>query len=792
MTGLVQPDGNHLIRGGVPFRVRGATYGSFVPRVDGELYPELWRIKHDLHAMADAGLNTLRTYTLPPVALLDIAEELDMSVLVGLHYDDWRFQEGTGRRLHSRVRDAGRRAVDEALERCAERPAVLALSVGNEVPADLVRLHGVAAVEGVLADLVGRVHDGTELLATYSNYPTTEYLHIEGQDLACFNVFLERPGELRSYLKRLQVVAGDIPLLVTELGLAAELHGEQAQAESLDEQLRTVDEVGCAGATVFSWTDEWGVAGQPVEGWGFGLTTAEREPKAALAVVRQWTRRSIRDLRDSWPSVSVVVCAYNEAHNIAPCLDSLAALDYPGLEVVVCDDGSTDDTLAIAQRYPFRVLALPHAGLSVARNAGIAAATGEVIAFLDADAACHPWWPYFLALSLEEPGVVATGGPNLPVPGAGFAERAVDRSPGGPVAVLVRDDRAEHVPGCTMAFRQEALAAIGGFDPVFTSAGDDVDVCWKLLDAGGEIGYTPAAQIRHRRRSTVRGYLRQQRGYGRSERMVSSRHPHRFNRIGQARWAGSIYGGPRVLPGLLRPVVYHGYFGLAPYQAVALRRPDMWLGWFAALLPLTVPLAAVGVLLTPFSPWWLLLPALMAGLLVGYAGAVAAAVRPERGEPRPVRLRALVGILHVLQPFARTWGRLRARRLAPEAKPPVSWTGDRVGWLHGLRRSLAGRRCTVQVGPASARYDLGVRVGPLLECRIVTAVVWQWTPRHRLSWRLRPWGIVAFALPPTAALLSVNAGTVLAAAAAVLLLAEAVMAAVVVRSALRATTDGAR
>ncbi|MFD2093371.1 glycosyltransferase [Blastococcus deserti] len=784
----VRPDGRHLSVDGVPYRVRGVTYGSFRPRRDGDLFPEAPQIRRDLSAMAAVGLNTVRTYTVPPAELLDAAAEVGMRVLVGVHYDDWR-QHGADHRVHRRVLDAGRRALDDAIERTVGLPQVLALSIGNEVPGDLVRLHGIRPVERVLSRLAAHVHAADPAaLVTYSNFPTTEYLSIDGLDLASFNVFLEDPARLRAYLRHLQIVAGEIPLLVTELGLAGDLHGDAAQAASIEQQLRVVDETGCAGATVFAWTDEWGVAGEAVEGWGFGITRADRTPKAAVDVVRRWAGRSVRDLRERWPPLSVVVCAYNEARLLDECLRSLECLDYPDLEVVVCDDGSTDGTLEIARRYPFRTLALPHGGLSAARNAGARAARGEYVAYLDADAHCHPAWPYHLVLSMQDEGVVAAGGPNLPVPGADLVERAVAASPGGPVEVLVRDDRAEHVPGCNMAFRRESLLAVGGFDPAFTSAGDDVDVCWKLLDQGGQIAFAPAAQVRHHRRNTVRGYLRQQRNYGRSERMVASRHAHRFNRLGQARWAGSIYGGLRMLSSVLRPVVYHGPVGGAPYQTVVAPRAAWVFGWAAATLPLTVPPLVLGLGLAFLHPAWLGLCALGLGYLVGYTAAVAVAVRPARDEAHPWAWRALVTCLHVLQPLVRAWGRLRGPGLPVlPPPPPPGWTGDRLAWLMSLERALAESGCSVRFAGPTDPWDLQVSRGPVLAARLSTAVQWGWTPQARTRIVVRPARLLA--LTAAMAIVGLLAGTGWAGGlGALLLAADAAFLVPTTRRALRRTT----
>ena len=734
----MQVDGKHLVSNGRPFHAKGVTYGSFTPRLDGELYPESFQIKTDLVEIAATGVNVVRTYTLPPRELLDVAGELGLHVLVGLDFEDWRYETSPATAAHRRVLDAGRREIDRALERCAGRPEVLAIAVGNEVPVDVVRAHGIQRVEDGLSELVAHVHSGDpDMLATYCNFPTTEFLRIEGQDLVCFNVFLERPQDLRRYLRHLQAVSLDRPLLVTELGLAANVHGEQAQAQALDEQLAVVDECGVAGAFVFSWTDEWGVDGHQVEGWEFGITDRERRPKQSYDVVRRWARSTVRDVRAEWPRISVVVCVYNGAKLLRKCLDSLAAVDYPDLEVIVCDDGSSDDSAAIAREYPFHLLTLERAGLSRARNAGIKRATGEIVAFLDADAFCHPEWPYHLALSLEDDNVVATGGPNLPVADVGVTEHAVAQAPGAPMEVLVTDDRAEHVPGCNMAYEREALVAIDGFNPIYTAAGDDVDVCWKLLDRGWEIGFSSAAQVRHHRRDTVRGYLRQQRGYGKAEALLAPHHPHRFNRLGQARWSGFVYGGPSFLPRLLRPAIYHGYFGSAPYQPVASRRSDIARGWAVALMPLLVLTMCAGLALTFTSAWWLA-PATAAAVAIAALGAlVAAGTAVPRGYEHAAALRGLVAFFHLAQPLVRTWGRLTTKSPAVETEIPA-WTGDRVAWLLALERHLADRGHRVGFGNARSSWDLEVWGWSFLSLRLTTAVLWGWTPVARVRLAVRP------------------------------------------------------
>jgi glycosyltransferase involved in cell wall biosynthesis len=244
-----------------------------------------------------------------------------------------------------------------------------------------------------------------------------------------------------------------------------------------------------------------------------------------------------------YPRVSVVVCSYNSERTMESCLASLAVLDYPDYEVIVVNDGSTDRTLEIAEGFPFcRIISQLNKGLSVARNVGAEAATGEIVAYTDSDCVADPDWLTYLVAKMEAGNLAACGGPNFPPPEDSLVPAAVAVSPGGPTHVLISDEVAEHIAGCNMAFRRDALLALGGFDPVYRAAGDDVDICWRFQDAGHAIGFSAAAVVWHFRRNTVRAYINQQRGYGKAEALVYAKHPFRFNLFGQAKWLGRIYG----------------------------------------------------------------------------------------------------------------------------------------------------------------------------------------------------------------------------------------------------------
>ncbi|PYU22956.1 MAG: glycosyl transferase [Acidobacteria bacterium] len=445
--------GKFLWKGRDKLYLRGVTYGTFRPGPDGCSFPSPPMVERDFSQMSANGLNALRTYTAPPRWLLDIAEQCNLRVLVGLqgerHYG-FLGERKIVREIRKQVR-SGARA-------CTGHPAVLGYVVANEIPASIVRWHGARTVERFLKLLSDEVREeDPEGLVSYANYPSTEYLDLSFLDLVCFNVFLESPERYEAYLVRLQNLAGNRPLLVTEIGLDSQRNGEKGQAACLNWQIRKAFAAGCAGAFVYAWTDEWYRAGEDVADWDFGLTSRGRLPKQALGVVRRAFEEVPFPSAVAWPKISIVVCTFNGSRTIRDCLEGIAKLRYPNFEAIVIDDGSTDGAGDIAAEYEVRVIRTENQGLSAARNLGWQSATGEIVAYIDDDALPDPDWLTYLAAAFLNANYAGVGGPNIPIPDDGETASCVAAAPGGPAHVLISDCEAEHIPGCNMAFRRNWL-----------------------------------------------------------------------------------------------------------------------------------------------------------------------------------------------------------------------------------------------------------------------------------------------------------------------------------------------
>ncbi|HZH35468.1 MAG TPA: glycosyltransferase, partial [Pyrinomonadaceae bacterium] len=497
--------------------------------------------------------------------MLDTAKRHGLRVMVGLPWEQhiaFLDNPKTVKSIEARVR-AGVRA-------CADHPAVLCYVIGNEIPAAVVRWHGAKRVERFLHNLykIAKSED-PESLVTYVNFPTTEYLNLPFVDFVCFNVYLENQKTLDAYLSRLQNIAGDRPLVMAEIGLDSQRNGLEKQADTLDWQIRTAFAAGCAGIFVFSWTDEWHRGGAEIEDWDFGLTTRERQTKPALEMVKKAFAEIPFPADMKFPAVSVVVCSYNGSRTIRDCFEGLSKLDYPNFEVIVVNDGSTDNTAEIAREYPFRLINTANNGLSSARNAGMEAATGEIVAYTDDDARPDPHWLQYLAATFLKTNHAGIGGPNIAPLDDGEIAECVANAPGGPIHVLISDTEAEHIPGCNMTFRREVLLAVGGFDVQYRAAGDDVDLCWRIQEQGWTLGFSPAAMVWHHRRNSILDYWKQQQGYGKAEALLERKWADKYNAAGHLTWTGRLYGkGLTEAVRLRRGRVYQGVWGSALFQSV--------------------------------------------------------------------------------------------------------------------------------------------------------------------------------------------------------------------------------
>jgi len=667
-------DGKFFRLGEAKFYVKGLAYGPFAPNAAGEPFVSAAQTAADLAQIREAGANLVRVYHVPAKWFLDLAGEHKLKVLVDIPWNKHLcFLDSREERANAHE------AVRRAVYACARHPALFAFSVANEIPPDIARWSGARVVADFIDDLVHEAKRvDPECLCTFTNYPPTEFLRPQSVDFVCFNVYLHQPQPLKNYLARLQMLAESKPLLLGEFGMDSLREGEAGQAETLEWQIECAFRAGLAGAVVFSFTDDWWRGGRAIEDWQMGLTTRDRKPKPAFRAVQRGFGSAPYFRLPRYPRVSVVVASYNGERTLAACLDSLQRLNYPDYEVILVDDGSTDATPQIALQHSgiryFRHE--KNLGLSIARNTGIAAAAGEITAFTDSDCRADEDWLYYLVGDLLDSEFAAIGGPNLLPPEDSVVAAAVMVSPGGPAHVMLSDRQAEHIPGCNMAFYKWVLAQVGGFDPIFHQAGDDVDICWRLQQAGCKIGFSPAAFVWHYRRSTVRAYLKQQHGYGEAESLLVRKHPECFNSIGGNLWHGRIYTASKFGVIFRPPIIYRGRFGSAGFQSLYASEPAL------TLMFCTRPEYHVLVSL----PLWVLsvtfhhvLPVAVTSLLISAGVCVAAGV--QAALPRKKTRwwsRPLVAMLFFLQPLVRGWARYRGRLLVRHTALAPEQTLDSV------------------------------------------------------------------------------------------------------------------
>jgi glycosyltransferase involved in cell wall biosynthesis len=686
-SGPIRAAAKFFLEGDRKFFVKGVTYGPFRPDAQGHFLGPREQAERDLARMREIGLNVVRIYHTPPRWFLDVCAAEGMRVMITVPWE--KHVEFLNRRtMRRQITELVRTSV------AANRghPAIFGYLVGNEISSTMIRWLGVRRVTEFVEHLIntGRETD-PNVLYSYASYPPTEFLLPQNSDFSCFNVYLHNQDAFERYLLRLQNLSEDRPLILGEFGMDTIRHTEEEQAEMLGWHIDSVVKCGLAGTIFFTWTDEWFTGGQEVEDWAFGLVTRDREPKKSFLMLRDKLGQDNAALPHrplpGYPFVSIIVCSYNGAKTLEPCLESLGQIDYPNYEIILIDDGSTDNTREIAARFPdVRYVYQTNHGLSHARNHGAAIAKGEIFAYTDSDCMADPDWLYYLISTLLSGDYAGVGGPNVSPPAQNWVQACVAAAPGGPSHVLLTDTVAEHIPGCNMAWYRWAFENVGGFDPEYHKAGDDVDFCWRVQQSGHAIAFSPTAVVWHYRRFTLRAFRKQQEGYGEAESLLRFKHLIFFGPTGTAKWRGQIYGTPRFSWFINRPIIYHGIFGEGFFQSIYPTPQSEVAAYLSSIewFSLTVFLFGLGF----FLPGLRVVPYLMfcGTFFVALSYMVRARIEPKF-DTIPARL--LVTFLAFAQPLVRGWSRY-------------------FTWLHFKRTPRAVISMHEQL-PAGADFDGSLR-----------------------------------------------------------------------------------
>jgi glycosyltransferase involved in cell wall biosynthesis len=271
--------------------------------------------------------------------------------------------------------------------------------------------------------------------------------------------------------------------------------------------------------------------------------------------------------------LSVVICSLNGAAGVDRCLHALAAQKDVELEIIVVDDGSTDDTTYVARLHDVTVLRHEaNRGASAARNTGVRAATAPMVAFLDDDCEPQPEWAREL-LNAYEDGAIGVGGPLVPDAPEGFMLGFLQRNnPLLPLEMNLahsekllyrlylyvlrqwapeerRDKREVYtLVGANMSFLRDVLAEVG-LDERFRFGAEDLDLCLQMRRRfpNGRLVTTPDAVVRHHFKPDLRDTLRRSRAYGRGCAMLYLKWP---------TMRPTIFPGPILVFALLVASVY--------------------------------------------------------------------------------------------------------------------------------------------------------------------------------------------------------------------------------------------
>lgn len=250
-----------------------------------------------------------------------------------------------------------------------------------------------------------------------------------------------------------------------------------------------------------------------------------------------------------FPSVSVIIPTRDRGKDLAQCIESVNAQDYPAdrIEIIVVDDGSVDETKAIAGSLPCKLLSSPASrGQSFSRNLGAQEAGGDILAFLDDDCVASRTWLRDLVVYFRWDALAAVGGYV-----DGYAarnrldryEQAFSRLNLGRYILHGTRDRSNfYIPACNMLVRKNAYVEVGGIRETM-HLGEDVDFCWRMRDTGRRILYVPSGRVMHKHRNTLGTMMKRRAEYGTSEAALCLLHPQRIKTLQMRPLAAAAFWG---------------------------------------------------------------------------------------------------------------------------------------------------------------------------------------------------------------------------------------------------------
>jgi mycofactocin system glycosyltransferase len=393
--------------------------------------------------------------------------------------------------------------------------------------------------------------------------------------------------------------------------------------------------------------------------------------------------------------VSIVVPVRDRERQLAACLRSLELVKHPTdrLEVIVVDDASA---VRVPARTGVRVQRSDRAlGPSAARNLGAKAASGDVLAFLDSDCSAEPDWLEELLPEFADPEVAAVGGRVGPAAERTWLERyEAARSPldlGRRYAQVRPRQPVSYLVTANLLVRRTDFVRLGGFDPELR-CGEDVDLAWRLVEAGRRVVYQPRGRVRHGHRHRLGEFTSSRASYAASEAALLRRHPENGRFVAFSLGMGALLaGGLAAVLGGPRALAAAGAVALAIESGAAARRLERQ-GVPADLAIATTLRGHAWGLYHPARQLarYALLPAVVLCLAAG---------RERRG-------RLLIGLGAALTaPSVVDWWRLRPR-LSPGQHLLAQLLDDaayHVGMLRGCFRERTLAPLAVEVRSAGVR-----------------------------------------------------------------------------------------